>query len=151
MIQTCWLPDPNERPTFTMLKQITWESLSTCMRTGCNAINLNLTSSTNDEMQTRYKMIRGCNPVYQRQNNSENKDEYIQRYADLEVSRVIELPNISPTVEQCMVEYSVESEEEIPLKELTVRNKHSIKNKANEHHKWVRLYISVNAHKYTHT
>ena len=141
MIQTCWLPDPNERPTFTTLKQITYESLSTCIRTECNASNFTFTSSTNDEMHTRYKMIKNCNPVYQKQNNSGNKDEYIEGYADLEMPRVIELPNMRPTVDQCMVEYSGESEEEISLKDKKTRNKHSTQKSVKRNSKWVRVYI----------
>ena len=146
MIQTCWLPDPNERPTFTTLKQITWECLSAFVRTESNANQFNFTSSINDEMHTRYKMIKSCNPVYQKQNNSENKDEYIQGYADLEMPRVIESSNIRPTVDKCMVEYSGESEEESPLKDLIVINKHRIQKSVKASSKWVRVYIRVQAH-----
>ena len=146
MIQTCWLPDPNERPTFTTLKQITWESLSTCNRDGCNASQFSFTSSTNDEMHTRYKTIRNCNHVYQRHKNLGNKDEYIQRYADLELPMAIEFPNMRPTADQFMAEYSGESEEKISMKELKVRNKRSIHNNSNGSSKRVRIYISTQPH-----
>ena len=137
MVQTCWLPDPNERPTFSTLKEVTWESLSACIRAGCNPSNCPFTSSTNDDLHTRYKMIRNCNPIYRRQNNSTKTDEYIQGYADLEISRGIELPSICPNVDKYKVEYSGESEEEIPLKQASVKSKHNIHNGSTGNSKWV--------------
>ena len=92
MVQTCWLPDPNERPTFTMLKQTSWQVLSSVdpHETSDNPTPFSI--NTNDEMLTRYKQIKSCNPVAQRQNIKDRRRQYAsnqdsvstQIYADLE-------------------------------------------------------------------
>ena len=92
MVQTCWLPDPNERPTFTMLKQTSWQVLSSFdpHETSDNPTSFSI--NTNDEMLTRYKQIKSCNPVVQRQNIKDRRRQYAsnqdsvstQIYADLE-------------------------------------------------------------------
>ena len=92
MVQTCWLPDPNERPTFTMLKQTSWQVLSSFDTHDSSANPTPFTINKNDEMLTRYKQIKSCNPVVQRQNIKDRRRQYdsnhesvsTQIYADLE-------------------------------------------------------------------
>ena len=92
MVQTCWLPDPNERPTFTMLKQTSWQVLSSFDTNDSSANPTPFMINKNDEMLTKYKQIKSCNPVVQRQNIKDCPRQYesnhesvsTQIYADLE-------------------------------------------------------------------
>ena len=125
MVQTCWLPDPKERPTFTTLKQLTWESSLACDRE--NDKNMNVWQSSlnsNDKMHRRYKRIRKCNAVYQRQKQLGTKDESgstsiaTQSYADLDLSRLKALSKIDLVSKVCMVEGYRNEEETVPLTEV---------------------------------
>ena len=125
MVQTCWLPDPKERPTFTTLKQLTWESVSACNRE--NDRNMNICQSsldTNDQMTRRYKRIKKYNSVQQRQKHTGKKDESgntsipTQSYADLDLTRLKALSKKDLVFNECTVEGYGKEEEEIPLTEV---------------------------------
>ena len=101
MVQTCWLADPKERPTFTALKQITWEIVSSCDRE--NDGNMTIYSSALSDSRKPYKKynkMRKCNPLYQREKAQgktklESKDEcsnspVTQCYADLDLTMLKE-------------------------------------------------------------
>ena len=69
LIQTCWLADPIERPTFTRIK----ESLKqACQNTTKNLYTeskssdyLSLLSDFSSQMHKQYKMIQESNPLYE--------------------------------------------------------------------------------------
>ena len=75
-----------------MLKQTSWQVLSSVdpHETSDNPTSFSI--NTNDEMLTRYKQIKSCNPVVQRQNIEDRRRQYAsnqdsvstQIYADLE-------------------------------------------------------------------
>ena len=123
MVQTCWLPDQKERPSFTKLKQLTWESISNCSRE--NDSNMNVCPSLlsdNNKQYKRYRKMRKCSYGYQRQKKSGTKDETsssiaTQCYADLDLTRLKEASKKDSLLIKSAVEY-FEKEEEIPLKEV---------------------------------
>ena len=70
MIQTCWLADPIERPTFTKIR----ETLKQSGTTGFDPDHENrnegyLTILPENNLRIQYKKIQECNPLYR------NKDE----------------------------------------------------------------------------
>ena len=69
LIQTCWLADPIERPTFTKIKenlkqacQITTKNLYTESK---STDYLSLLSDISSQMRKQYKMIQESNPLYE--------------------------------------------------------------------------------------
>ena len=69
LIQTCWLADPIERPTFTKIKenlkqacQITTKNLYTESK---STDYLSLLSDFSSQMHKQYKMIQESNPLYE--------------------------------------------------------------------------------------
>ena len=128
MVQTCWLPDPNERPSFTLLKQTTLQHIiPSHARQVCTANTSDFTMSTYVEMESRYKMIRDCNPVDQRQKllrqdgKSCRASIETQGYADLDMTRLKETSNPDPKLSQSLVEYSRGRSEEMSLKKTNTR------------------------------
>ena len=69
LIQTCWLADPIERPTFTKIKEslkqachVTTKSLYTESK---STDYLSLLSDISSQMRKQYKMIQESNPLYE--------------------------------------------------------------------------------------
>ena len=69
LIQTCWLADPIERPTFTKIKENLKQA---CLVTTKNLYTeskstdyLSLLSDISSQMHKQYKMIQESNPLYE--------------------------------------------------------------------------------------
>ena len=75
LLQTCWLADPSERPTFTMIKET--------LRNVCPFLNPDVKQDSNNYLtllsdnsgQTQYKMIQECNPLYQKEKSRITESE----------------------------------------------------------------------------
>jgi hypothetical protein len=77
LIQTCWLGDPIERPTFTEIKETLHQS--------CNVLNPPssleaesshyLTILSDDSMRKKYTSIQKCHPFYGRNEDQTEDDD----------------------------------------------------------------------------
>ena len=124
MVQTCWLPDPKERPTFTTLKQIAWESVFASQRESDGAINIfSSTVTKNKRPNRRYKKMRKCNSVYQKQ-KSLGKDKWetncesgnsmvTQCYADLDLALLKHVPKNDLVINQSLIQSCEKEKEEM--------------------------------------
>lgn len=123
MVQTCWLPDPKERPTFTTLKQIAWESVFACQRESDGAINIfSSTVSKNKGPNRKYTKMRKCSSAYQKhkkldkdkwETNCESGNSMVtQCYADLDLALLKNVPNNNSVIKQSTIQsYEKEKEE----------------------------------------
>ena len=78
LIQTCWLADPMERPTFTKIKEILKQS-GRCGfdRDTDNAKCRYLNIVPDSSMHKQYKMIQECNPLYNANDDLDTDDGLI--------------------------------------------------------------------------
>ena len=78
LIQTCWLADPMERPTFTKIKEILKQSgRSGFDRDTDNAKCRYLNIVPDSSMHKQYKMIQECNPLYNTNDDLDTDDGLI--------------------------------------------------------------------------
>ena len=77
LIQTCWLGDPIERPTFTKIKEQLHQSCDVLSpQSSLEAKSSQyLTLLSDDSMRNQYNMIQQCNPLYGRNEDQDVKKE----------------------------------------------------------------------------
>ena len=74
LIQTCWLADPIERPTFTKIKENLHNSCPILNPDAKQGPNYYLSlKSDDDAMHIQYKMIQQCNPMFEKREDVPNK------------------------------------------------------------------------------
>ena len=129
MVQTCWLPDPKERPTFTTLKQIAWESVFASQRESEGAINIfSSTVSINKRPNRRYKKMRKCSYVDQKHKNL-GKDKWetkcesgnsmvTQCYADLDLALLKNVPKNDSVINQSIIQSCEKEKEEMDIRKV---------------------------------
>ena len=69
LIQTCWLADPIERPTFTKIKEQLQQSCEVLSSEADKGTNYYLALLSDSSMRNQYQQIQKCNPMF------EKKDE----------------------------------------------------------------------------
>ena len=127
MVQTCWLPDPKERPTFTTLKQIAWESVFASQRESEGAINIfSSTVSINKRPNRRYKKMRKCRSVDQKhkslgtdkwETNCESGNSMVtQCYADLDLALLKNVPKNDSVFNQSIIQSCEKEKEEMDIR-----------------------------------
>ena len=77
LIQTCWLGDPIERPTFTKIKEELHQSCDVLSsRSSLEAKpSQYLTLLSDDSMRKQYNLIQECNPMYGRNDDQTEKGD----------------------------------------------------------------------------
>ena len=77
LIQTCWLGDPIERPTFTKIKEKLHQSCDVLNpRSSLEAKSSQyLTLMSDDSMRNQYNLIQECNPMYGRNDDHTEMDD----------------------------------------------------------------------------
>ena len=65
LMQTCWLADPNERPTFTKIKAHLQSSCRILSTVPKNEIHQYINLISDNSMHNQYKMIQRCNPMFE--------------------------------------------------------------------------------------
>ena len=67
LIQTCWLADPKERPTFTKIQEQLLQSCRALTLGANKESHCYLTLVTSDNtMQAQYNQIQQCNPTFEK-------------------------------------------------------------------------------------
>ena len=73
LIQTCWLADPIERPSFTKIKNQLHQSSDVSTYDVDRKNNDYLTLLSDDTMYIQYKMIQESNPMFKQQEDETNE------------------------------------------------------------------------------
>lgn len=70
LIQTCWLADPIERPSFTKIKSQLHQSSEISISNVDRVNNDYLTLLSDNSMYRQYKMIQESNPMFEKEENN---------------------------------------------------------------------------------
>lgn len=77
LIQTCWLADPIERPTFTKIKDTLFQSCPVLSRESENDTSYYLSVCAYNRMRDQYKLIQESNPMFNSPKNDDQDDECV--------------------------------------------------------------------------
>ena len=75
MMQACWLADPNDRPTFTMIKQNVYDVFHLLKQDSVQGKLDFMPCVHNDDQRVKYKIIRSCSPLSQKQQTLECEEK----------------------------------------------------------------------------
>ena len=75
LIQTCWLADPIERPSFTKIKEQLLQSCPVLSRDSENDTSYYLAILSDNSMRDQYKMIQESNPMFECINGDDNNED----------------------------------------------------------------------------
>ena len=74
LIQTCWLADPIERPTFTKIKEQLQQSCHVFICEADKGTNNNLALLSGSSMRNQYLQMQKCNPMFEKK-DEENQEK----------------------------------------------------------------------------
>ena len=74
LIQTCWLADPIERPTFTKIKEQLQQSCHVFICEANKGTNNNLALLSGSSMRNQYLQMQKCNPMFEKK-DEENQEK----------------------------------------------------------------------------
>ena len=75
LIQTCWLADPIERPSFTKIKEQLLQSCPVLSRDSENDTSYYLAILSDNSMRDQYKKIQESNPMFEYINGDDNNED----------------------------------------------------------------------------
>ena len=114
LIQTCWLADPIERPSFTKIKEQLFQSCPVLSRDSENDTTYYLSILSDNSMHDQYKQIQEANPMFEcsriDDNNKDNTIEEkttiakitsrteIDNVPDIDIHNVLNAKNCEPLI-----------------------------------------------------
>ena len=88
LIQTCWLADPIERPSFTKIKTQLHQSSEISISNVDRTDNDYLTLLSDNSMYRQYKMIQESNPLFKKEENNRSNCANTNGAADSEATYI---------------------------------------------------------------
>ena len=105
LIQTCWLADPIERPSFTKIKEQLFQSCPVFNEASGNDTTYYLSMLSDNSMHVQYKQIQESNPMFEsikgNDNYEDNTDEETTVISTITYNTALEN---GPNIDTCYVE-----------------------------------------------